>query len=187
MYLWTFVRFDVFYLDFVKLEAVWQWQEKSCPQVEVSKIDKLCLTVFVSHLKASQQQVSGIDLLNLCAGTSPPNDLHSFFLWNHALLSLVILSLHNTAFDWNVRIPVKSSIGKKQNLLVTKQAFFFSKQARERELDIRLFFFFLSYLQFTPAIRPCLQTLAIGLVAFGENYRRHQSGIGQHHLDLACH
>lgn len=38
--------------------------------------------------------------------------------------------------------------------------------------------------QFTPAIRPCLQTLAIGLVAFGENYRRHQSGIGQPHL--AC-
>ncbi|XP_029695185.1 LOW QUALITY PROTEIN: hormone-sensitive lipase [Takifugu rubripes] len=32
--------------------------------------------------------------------------------------------------------------------------------------------------QFTPAIRPCLQTLAIGLVAFGENYKRHQSGIG---------
>ncbi|KAJ8005251.1 hypothetical protein DPEC_G00144700 [Dallia pectoralis] len=32
--------------------------------------------------------------------------------------------------------------------------------------------------QFTPAIRPSLQTLAIGLVAFGENYRRHQSGIG---------
>ncbi|XP_054869721.1 hormone-sensitive lipase isoform X3 [Amphiprion ocellaris] len=31
--------------------------------------------------------------------------------------------------------------------------------------------------QFTPAIRPCLQTIAIGLVAFGENYRRHQSGI----------
>ncbi|KAM8846695.1 hormone-sensitive lipase isoform 3-T3 [Synchiropus picturatus] len=31
--------------------------------------------------------------------------------------------------------------------------------------------------QFTPAIRPSLQTLAIGLVAFGENYRRHQSGI----------
>eukprot|EP00064_Thunnus_orientalis_P011637 superscaffoldBa00001697_g11668 len=31
---------------------------------------------------------------------------------------------------------------------------------------------------FTPAIRPCLQTIAIGLVAFGENYRRHQSGIG---------
>ncbi|CDQ85760.1 unnamed protein product [Oncorhynchus mykiss] len=33
--------------------------------------------------------------------------------------------------------------------------------------------------QFTPAIRPCLQTIAIGLVAFGENYRRNQSGIGQ--------
>ncbi|KAJ0065790.1 hypothetical protein NL108_000001, partial [Boleophthalmus pectinirostris] len=33
--------------------------------------------------------------------------------------------------------------------------------------------------QFTPAIRPCLQTIAIGLVAFGENYKRHQSGIGQ--------
>nr|XP_057909214.1 hormone-sensitive lipase isoform X2 [Doryrhamphus excisus] len=31
--------------------------------------------------------------------------------------------------------------------------------------------------QFTPAIRPSLQTIAIGLVAFGENYRRHQSGI----------
>ncbi|KAM4580932.1 hormone-sensitive lipase isoform 1-T1 [Odontesthes bonariensis] len=31
--------------------------------------------------------------------------------------------------------------------------------------------------QFTPAIRPCLQTIAIGLVAFGENYKRHQSGI----------
>ncbi|XP_077950535.1 hormone-sensitive lipase isoform X3 [Gasterosteus aculeatus] len=31
--------------------------------------------------------------------------------------------------------------------------------------------------QFSPAIRPCLQTLAIGLVAFGENYKRHQSGI----------
>ncbi|XP_077383928.1 hormone-sensitive lipase isoform X3 [Festucalex cinctus] len=32
--------------------------------------------------------------------------------------------------------------------------------------------------QFTPAIRPSLQTIAIGLVAFGDNYRRHQSGIG---------
>ncbi|XP_060937563.1 hormone-sensitive lipase [Limanda limanda] len=32
--------------------------------------------------------------------------------------------------------------------------------------------------QFTPSIRPCLQTIAIGLVAFGENYKRHQSGIG---------
>ncbi|XP_028984274.1 hormone-sensitive lipase isoform X3 [Betta splendens] len=32
--------------------------------------------------------------------------------------------------------------------------------------------------QFTPAIRPCLQTIAIGLVSFGENYRRHHSGIG---------
>ncbi|XP_034029902.1 LOW QUALITY PROTEIN: hormone-sensitive lipase [Thalassophryne amazonica] len=32
--------------------------------------------------------------------------------------------------------------------------------------------------QFTPAIRPFLQTVAIGLVAFGENYRRHHSGIG---------
>lgn len=39
-----------------------------------------------------------------------------------------------------------------------------------------------SSLQFTPAIRPCLQTIAIGLVAFGENYRRHQSGIGQQRL-----
>lgn len=41
-------------------------------------------------------------------------------------------------------------------------------------------------LQFTPAIRPCLQTIAIGLVAFGENYKRHQSGIGQHHLFCSC-
>ncbi|KAG7276214.1 hypothetical protein CRUP_004805 [Coryphaenoides rupestris] len=32
--------------------------------------------------------------------------------------------------------------------------------------------------QFTPAIRPFLQTIAIGLVAFGENYKRHQSGLG---------
>ncbi|XP_069041394.1 hormone-sensitive lipase isoform X2 [Lepisosteus oculatus] len=31
--------------------------------------------------------------------------------------------------------------------------------------------------QFTPAIRPFLQTISIGLVSFGENYRRHQSGI----------
>lgn len=41
---------------------------------------------------------------------------------------------------------------------------------------------FCSLFQFTPAIRPSLQTIAIGLVAFGENYKRHQSGIGQHHL-----
>nr|XP_014345780.1 PREDICTED: hormone-sensitive lipase [Latimeria chalumnae] len=32
--------------------------------------------------------------------------------------------------------------------------------------------------QFTPAIRPFLQTISIGLVSFGENYRRHESGIG---------
>ncbi|XP_051999471.1 hormone-sensitive lipase-like isoform X2 [Xyrauchen texanus] len=32
--------------------------------------------------------------------------------------------------------------------------------------------------QFTPAIRPCLQSIAISLVAFGENYKKHQSGIG---------
>ncbi|XP_024917463.1 hormone-sensitive lipase isoform X3 [Cynoglossus semilaevis] len=31
--------------------------------------------------------------------------------------------------------------------------------------------------QFTPSIRPSLQTIAIGLVAFGENYKRHQTGI----------
>lgn len=47
-------------------------------------------------------------------------------------------------------------------------------------------FFAHSSLQFTPAIRPCLQTIAIGLVAFGENYKRHQSGIGQHHLTCSC-
>ncbi|XP_066528877.1 hormone-sensitive lipase isoform X2 [Hoplias malabaricus] len=32
--------------------------------------------------------------------------------------------------------------------------------------------------QFTPSIRPCLQSIAIGLVSFGENYKKHQSGIG---------
>lgn len=31
--------------------------------------------------------------------------------------------------------------------------------------------------QFTPSIRPCLQSIAIGLVSFGENYKKHQSGI----------
>lgn len=40
--------------------------------------------------------------------------------------------------------------------------------------------------QFTPSIRPCLQTIAIGLVAFGENYRRHHSGLGQHRLFYSC-
>ncbi|XP_078093184.1 hormone-sensitive lipase [Mustelus asterias] len=32
--------------------------------------------------------------------------------------------------------------------------------------------------QFTPAIRPFLQTISIGLVSFGENYRRHESSFG---------
>ncbi|XP_054855795.1 hormone-sensitive lipase isoform X2 [Eublepharis macularius] len=32
--------------------------------------------------------------------------------------------------------------------------------------------------QFAPSIRPFLQTIAIGLVSFGENYKRHESGIG---------
>ncbi|XP_061453083.1 hormone-sensitive lipase isoform X2 [Rhineura floridana] len=32
--------------------------------------------------------------------------------------------------------------------------------------------------QFAPSIRPFLQTIAISLVAFGENYKRHVSGIG---------
>ncbi|XP_078507435.1 hormone-sensitive lipase isoform X1 [Lissotriton helveticus] len=31
--------------------------------------------------------------------------------------------------------------------------------------------------QFTPSIRPFLQTIAIGLVSFGENYKKHESGI----------
>nr|XP_056703724.1 hormone-sensitive lipase [Euleptes europaea] len=31
--------------------------------------------------------------------------------------------------------------------------------------------------QYAPSIRPFLQTIAIGLVSFGENYKRHQSGI----------
>ncbi|XP_074023481.1 hormone-sensitive lipase, partial [Numenius arquata] len=32
--------------------------------------------------------------------------------------------------------------------------------------------------QFAPSIRPFLQTIAIGLVSFGENYRRHDMGLG---------
>ncbi|XP_051845441.1 hormone-sensitive lipase isoform X2 [Antechinus flavipes] len=32
--------------------------------------------------------------------------------------------------------------------------------------------------QFTPAIRPFLQTISIGLVSFGEHYKRNESGIG---------
>lgn len=32
--------------------------------------------------------------------------------------------------------------------------------------------------QFTPSIRPFLQTISIGLVSFGENFRKHESGIG---------
>ncbi|GCB82679.1 hypothetical protein scyTo_0021678, partial [Scyliorhinus torazame] len=31
---------------------------------------------------------------------------------------------------------------------------------------------------FTPAIRPFLQTISIGLVSFGENYRRHETSLG---------
>ncbi|XP_073511997.1 hormone-sensitive lipase isoform X2 [Phyllobates terribilis] len=31
--------------------------------------------------------------------------------------------------------------------------------------------------QFTPSIRPFLQTISIGLVSFGENYKRHGSGL----------
>ncbi|XP_041424259.1 lipase, hormone-sensitive L homeolog isoform X3 [Xenopus laevis] len=33
--------------------------------------------------------------------------------------------------------------------------------------------------QFTPSIRPFLQTISIGLVSFGENYKRHESGINE--------
>ncbi|XP_075392558.1 hormone-sensitive lipase isoform X3 [Tenrec ecaudatus] len=32
--------------------------------------------------------------------------------------------------------------------------------------------------QFTPAIRPFLQTIAIGLVSFGEHYKRNETGLG---------
>ncbi|KAJ7303994.1 hypothetical protein JRQ81_011511 [Phrynocephalus forsythii] len=32
--------------------------------------------------------------------------------------------------------------------------------------------------QFAPSIRPFLQTIAISLVSFGENYKRHDSGLG---------
>lgn len=32
--------------------------------------------------------------------------------------------------------------------------------------------------QFTPAIRPFLQTISIGLVSFGEHYKRNESGLG---------
>lgn len=35
--------------------------------------------------------------------------------------------------------------------------------------------------QFTPAIRPFLQTISIGLVSFGEHYKRNESGLGECH------
>ncbi|TRY84545.1 hypothetical protein DNTS_001300, partial [Danionella cerebrum] len=34
-----------------------------------------------------------------------------------------------------------------------------------------------SLVKFTPAIRPCLQSITISLVAFGDNYKKHHSGI----------
>lgn len=43
-------------------------------------------------------------------------------------------------------------------------------------LSLPLFFF---CFQFTPSIRPFLQTISIGLVSFGENYKRHGSGISK--------
>lgn len=67
--------------------------------------DFACLIVFVSHLKAPQQQVAGIALLDLCADTLPQNDLHFFilfFLWNDALLSWQ--ATHNTAFDCGMSV-----------------------------------------------------------------------------------
>lgn len=33
--------------------------------------------------------------------------------------------------------------------------------------------------QFTPAIRPFLQTLSIGLVSFGEHYKRNETGLSE--------
>lgn len=33
--------------------------------------------------------------------------------------------------------------------------------------------------QFTPAIRPFLQTISIGLVSFGEHYKRNETGLGE--------
>lgn len=105
-----------------------------------------------------------------------------FSPWNHALFSWG--TFHTTAFEYsiqqNVRICFPNKLEQKE--LNGLKCVYFSEQTT-------IFFFVLSLLsthQFTPAIRPCLQTLAIGLVAFGENYRRHQSGIGQHYLDLSC-
>lgn len=39
--------------------------------------------------------------------------------------------------------------------------------------------------QFTPAIRPFLQTLSIGLVSFGEHYKRNETGLSEWQLDPA--
>lgn len=33
--------------------------------------------------------------------------------------------------------------------------------------------------QFTPAIRPFLQTVSIGLVSFGEHYKRNEMGLSE--------
>lgn len=39
--------------------------------------------------------------------------------------------------------------------------------------------------QFTPAIRPFLQTLSIGLVSFGEHYKRNETGLSEWRPDPA--
>lgn len=85
-----------------------------------------CLIVFVSHLKASQQQVTEIDILNVCAGTLPPNDL-CFFLFFYGIMHcfLCILTFHNTAFDFWAKFPQKQNLKKKK------------KQTRERDPNIR--------------------------------------------------
>lgn len=40
--------------------------------------------------------------------------------------------------------------------------------------------------QFTPAIRPFLQTISIGLVSFGEHYKRNETGLSESLQGLAC-
>lgn len=83
------------------------------------------LIVFVSHLKASQQQVTGIDLLDLCAGTWPPSDL----LFSPSGIMHCFLGVLSTILP----------------LTGMPQAFFFCpeccrsysfKQARDRELNV---------------------------------------------------
>lgn len=134
---WNFVRTDAFCSDFVILKdvtacgqgslepcdvvAYCKWQVKSCPQVEVSEVDKSCLTMLVwLHLfliwkhpgSKSQGLVSWICVQTLCHKMTY---IYLFFLWNHALLSGQ--ATHNTAFDCGMSVAFQLEKAMKENLI----------------------------------------------------------------------